>query len=194
MESSKPTYQKKIVPLFEEFTRRTLLIVDVQEPFAKWWEKNDKPDFVDDLVEYCNEFDQVYQIWDSIDASKPSYEFPNQVQSVEKQYGGEVDRVDAIRYFDRDTAKKVEGAMSGETRSEDIFYTESGDALVHVNGSHEWMWLSEEMIELFNRLRSTGGQITLVGGAEGECLYDIEVCLSHFDVDYVVNHKFTYHA
>ena len=62
---------------------KVLVIVDVQKDFDKFIQH----DLVDELYEYAKKFKQVYQIWDTNDATKPTYKFPNQVGCYSKRYG-----------------------------------------------------------------------------------------------------------
>ena len=55
-----------------------LVIVDVQKIFGKYIPN----DFEKKLANYCEEFDKVYQIWDSNKIKHHSYNFPTRHDGI----------------------------------------------------------------------------------------------------------------
>jgi len=184
----------EIVPLFENYNNQCLIIVDVQEPFKKWWIKNGKDNLPNDINDFCLNFNKVYQIWDDHDADKPSYTFNNQVSQLKKHYGvdhpsGEIQNYEEI--FDGESLDKVLQMEKDKIMDPYIFLKKDGNYAVLVNGSHKWFFPTKELVDV---LRSINEQIVLVGGAEGECLKDIEVLLRLLNKDFSVNNEYTYNA
>ncbi len=60
--------------------------------------------------------------------------------------------------------------------------------VIKVDGCHETFHVPDDMIDYFKTLKS----VTLVGGAEDECLQDIYDALLYFDVDAEINDDLTY--
>lgn len=182
------------LPLFENFITKCLIIVDVQEPFKKWWIKNGKDSLVDDINEYCLNFNKVYQIWDDHDADSPSYTFNNEFQTIRKHFGvdksdGELDNLEEI--FDSLELQKVNNILNSDIIEQTLFKTKTDEYAILVNGSHKWFFPSKELTDAVNNINS---DIILVGGAEGECLYDIEVMLKLLNKKFSVNLEYTYNA
>jgi hypothetical protein len=180
-----------IIPLFEEYLSNTLIIVDVQEPFKKWWIKNGKDDLVHDIDEYCHSFSNVIQIWDNHDEDKPSYNFHNQKGAIMKRYSSKAGLPDYQDIFDGDELAAVDMMFKSGVFYNGLYRTKDGGYRLYVGGSHDWFAPSKELVDT---LSSLNGGIMLVGGAEGECLYDIEVLLRVIGKKFEVNRTYTYNA
>lgn len=185
---------KQHVPLFEKFAGTHLLIVDVQENFAKWWEDNNLPFLPDDIMEYAKGFDYVYQIWDAIDVNEPSYHFPNEIRTIEKTYGGDIMEEDAADYFEEPELGRFLKDWDNAELEDNVYTTKDGGGVFYIAGVHEWFIASSELIELFEELRNSEADLIVVGGAEGECLTDITTALDTMDIPYEVNRDYTYRA
>lgn len=182
------------IPLFESFNNDCLIIVDVQKPFEKWWIKNGNPDLVNQINNFCKHFSEVYQIWDDHECDKPSYVFNNEVFALKKTFGvgnpdGEI--YDYSEYFDGDTLNDVYELMDSKVLEPMIFKRKDGNYAVLVNGSHKWFLPSKEFVDFLSNINKN---IILVGGAEGECLKDIEVLLQLLNKKFYVNREYTYNA
>ena len=182
------------IPLFEQYDNETLIIVDVQKPFAKWWEKAGHDTLPTDINNYCRNFHQVYQIWDDHDESQPSWKFNNECATLRKHYGvdqpdGEIH--DYSAYFEGDELKKVMDIVKSGVEEPALFKRKDGNYAVLVFGSHKWFLPTKELVD---SLLLINDDIILVGGAEGECLKDIEVLLGLLGKTYNVNYEYTYAA
>jgi hypothetical protein len=182
------------VPLFEQYNNETLIIVDVQEPFSKWWNNAGHETLPNDINDYCKNFHKVYQIWDDHDAKSPSWKFNNEVAVLRKHYGvdqpdGEIQ--DYSAYFEGDELKNVMDTINSGVLEPAIFKRKEGNYAILVCGSHKWFLATKELVET---LLLINDDIILVGGAEGECLKDIEVLLKLIGKTFSVNYEYTYAA
>jgi hypothetical protein len=93
-------YVMKFLKTFENHSNGTLIIVDVQKSFRKFFSEM----YLNELKKYCNNFQSVYQVWyNHIDGKnvdkdylydetpvipihKDLYHFPNQKDLIEKRY------------------------------------------------------------------------------------------------------------
>jgi len=144
-------YYMRYLKTFESHsTKDILIIVDVQKSFSKFFTNK----YVEELKKYCNKFNKVYQIWDNhVDGKNVDkdylydenpdeminhedlYEFPNQVDLIEKRYNYDV----TVDFY-----KPV--------------------------------------------------SVTIVGGADSECLEDIEVAAKALGVNFKNNDRYIYSA
>ena len=185
----------RYIPLFEDYKGSHLLIVDVQKQFAKWWIKNGKPDLPKKIKRYAEGFDNVYQIWDSNDnVQGPTWQFPNEKRAVEKQYGPAFDQGVIDEYFDGKEKENIQKDFDNNSFEPKIYYAKDGSGYFYVGQSHEWFKASKKMMEFFEYLKSLSTEITMVGGAEGECLEDLSAALHIFGISHRVNPEYTYHA
>lgn len=176
-----------------------LFIVDVQEEF----EKHIPDDFVPKLNKYCDEFDSVYQIWDSNKTNKPTYKFKKQVESIEKKYGikknykdldggileyftqlfGEEDANIILNKFNKKQLKEGKDKFKVKDKNEYLVFT---------NNNHNWFYVNEKLVKLFNELK--GKKIIIVGGAGEECVKDIYVSSESFGLYPMYNYEYVYDA
>lgn len=88
----------KYIKTFESYGSETLIIVDVQKSFKKFFSEM----YLNELNKYCNNFQNVYQLWDNhvdgknvdkdylydetpeIPIHDDLYHFPNQKDLIEK--------------------------------------------------------------------------------------------------------------
>lgn len=181
------------IPLFENYNHKVLLIVDVQEAFEKFF----PCDYVKKLESYAEQFSHVYQIWDDTQASKPSYDFPNEVDTVKKTYGGEPNEEELKRFTDESRERFLEGEEVGY---EGVYFYKDGGALFYIGmgggGSpgHEWFSVDSKYMDLLEELKVQSTTIVLVGGGMWECLYDVEVTLQEMNIKYEYDYDFTYDA
>ena len=98
-------YLMKFIKTFESYNADTLIIVDVQKSFKKYFSEM----YLNELKKYCKNFQNVYQLWDNhvdgknvdkdylydetpdIPVHKDLYHFPNQKELIEKRYNYDVD-------------------------------------------------------------------------------------------------------
>lgn len=161
---------------------KILMIVDVQEDFQKYIPQG----MVEAITEYCKGFDSVYQIWDSHKAQEPDYKFPNQKGNLVKKFGTKFSA--DLEKICKDLNKKYPNAKEGEY----FKFNDTDSYVVRVKNNHGWFYVTEQMAELFSKLK--GKKVVLVGGAKSECLQDIYESMESFGVKPVYNNTYIYSA
>lgn len=159
---------------------KVLVIVDVQKEFSKFIQH----DLVKELEKYCQKFDKVYQIWDAHkNKVGTTYKFPKQVKSVKKLFG--------INHFN-DIVKKYTKEIEESTEEGTILKLSDGGYVIRVDNNHDWFYVNPEITDLINEIKDD--DVTLVGGADEECLKDIEVTFKSFGINVEINYKYVYSA
>ena len=204
---------------FESHNRKDILIVvDVQKSFKEFF--NDT--YLNELKKYCNRFDRVYQIWDNhvdgknvdkdylydedpeIPVHKDLYHFPNQAELIEKRYNYDVDADFYKKVLSPDIYKEVsEKEDANELKKGDFFPTNEGTLIVYVGNNHKWYHMPKKLHELFEEVVEAQSvneglnevrDVILVGGADGECLTDIETAAVAMGVKLKRNERYIYSA
>ncbi len=199
----------KYIKLFEEHSeeKKILIIVDVQRSFKKFITDN----YLKELNNYCKEFDEVINIWDNhIDGKNPDkdflyhsepdientddlYTFPKEIMKLEKRYKYNV-KIDYFKNIlsdeDYKTIKNKED--KGLLKKGDKFNTTEDTVLVYIGNNHRWFQVGKKMFKLFKTLK--GKKVTVVGGANGECILDIQVSAKTLGVNLFTNKKYVYSA
>ena len=204
---------------FESHTNKDILIVvDVQKSFKEFFTDN----YVKELKKYCNRFNRVYQIWDNHvdgknvdkdylydeDPEVPDhddlYNFPNQIDLIEKRYNYDVDADFYKKVLSEDTYKEVKSKEdSDDIKIGDVFPTKEGTLIVYVGNNHVWYHIPKKLHELFtevvdaqnlNEGLNEVNDVILVGGADGECLEDIEIAAKSMGVHLKMNKDYIYSA
>ena len=174
------------IKLYENFQNDALLIVDVQKSFRKFFTEM----YLNQLRKYCQSFSEVYQIWDNhvdgknvdkdylfdespdIPVHSDLYNFPNQKDIIEKRYNYDVDVDFYKNHLDSKTFKSLKEKEDSKTlKVGDIFNTKEGTVIVYVGNNHKWFHIPKKLFNLLNRLK--GKSVTIVGGADSECLSDV---------------------
>jgi hypothetical protein len=166
-----------------------LVIVDVQKQFDKFTPQN----FESNIVKYCEEFPKddnngkgVYQIWDANKAQNFSFNFPNTLQTIKKNYGTKFDN--NIKTIAEKLTQKYPQSKEGQQ-----FKLKDKNAfLVKVNNNHKWFYVNEELYNLFLKLKDKS--VILVGGADDECLEDVFISMKSFGINPIYNHDYIYSA
>lgn len=160
-----------------------LMIVDVQKEFADFIPNG----YVDSLINYCKQYDTVYQIWDTNDGqNKPSYKFPNQKLSVIKKFGTKFS--DELEETVEKLNKKYPNSKEG-----DIFEFDDIDSyVVRVKNNHGWFYVPKNMAKLFISLK--GKNVIVCGGAKNECLQDVYESMKSFGILVKYDYRFVYSA
>ena len=181
-----------------------LIIVDVQSNFKKYF-PNDPNSYLKKLNNYCEEFPKdgikgVYQVWDSNNGSKPTYNFTNQVDLLEKKYG--VKKFyskykggfnEWVKYiFDDETLNQYLSKKGVFNEGDAFKIKDSNEFLIYIGNNHNWFYVNEELVDFFKKLR--GKSVIVCGGADSECLEDLYVALKSFNVNPVYNYKYVYSA
>jgi len=164
-----------------------LIVVDVQKQFDKFTPQN----FEQNITKYCEEFPKddnagkgVYQIWDANKAQNFSFNFPNTLQTIKKNYGTKFDN----------GIKKITDNLSKQNPSEGAKFKLNGKNafLIRVNNNHKWFYVNEDLYNLYLKLK--GKTVVLVGGADSECLEDVYVSMKAFGINPIYNHDYIYSA
>ena len=194
------------IKLFEDFENDTiLLVVDVQRSFRRFFTEM----YLNELNKYCENFNYVYQIFDNhvdgktvdkdylydenpvIPIHKDLYYFPNQKDIIEKRYNYDVD----VDFYKKILSKEVYDKISKKEEFNslvkgDIFPTKEGTYIVYIGNNHKWHHLSKKLYDLLSTLR--GKTVTIVGGADSECLEDIYTAAVSLGVKIKRDWKFIY--
>jgi hypothetical protein len=184
----------KWIKTFESYTGQTLFIVDVQKSFSKFFKNNKNNWSVDEyltsLSEYCKKFNSVYQIWDNHvngknvdkdylydhepvqDESDDIYTFNNQIDVIEKRYNYDVDAQFYVKVLDNDVFQQIKKKeLEGSLIKGQIFETTEGTIITYIGNNHKWFHCPIKLYRILNQLK--GSEVTIVGGADSECLEDI---------------------
>lgn len=196
----------KFIESLEDYTNDTLLIVDVQKSFKKYY----TPYFLNELMKYCKKFKNVYQVWDNhIDgdtnkdylySKKPdipvngdTYTFPNQKDMIEKRYTYNVDINFFKNLLDAETLKEINYKEKNNLLKEgDFFKTNENTYIFYIGNDHVWFHCPLKLHQLFEKYK--GKMIVIVGGSEPQCLRDVEVTAKSLGVIVKINYKFTYNS
>ena len=172
--------------------KSTLLIVDVQKSFKKFFNEM----YLNELNKYCNNFSKVYQIFDNhvdgknvdkdylyddnpeIPVNGDLYTFPNQVDIIEKRYNYDVDAEFYKKILDVDVFNQIkELEDSQKIKKGQYFSTKEGTIIVFIGNNHKWFHVPKKLYELFMKFKEAQNEgqneITIVGGADSECLEDV---------------------
>jgi len=177
-----------------------LVVVDLQKEFNRFIPSG----MIDGVINYCKKFHTVYQIWDSNDANKPSYTFPNQKSVIIKKFGTKFS--DELEKTVAQLNKKHPDAKEG-----DIFeFDDVNSYVVKITNEHSWFYVPEKMAELFKSLK--GKNVILVGGAgssdplfysvqegdlskdRGECIKDVYEAMQSFGIKVKYDTRYIYNA
>jgi hypothetical protein len=197
----------KYLNLFEDFKNQgsTLIIVDVQKSFKKFF----TDEYIKQLQEYCKNFKQVYQIWDNhvdgknvdkdylydseheSDSNSDLYDFPNQVDIIEKRYNYDVNVDFYKKILDDDTYNLVKSKeKENKLNRGDFFKTTEGTIIVYIGNNHKWYHVGKPVLDLFNKLK--GQTVTIVGGSQNECILDIIVSAKSLGLKVIENKDYIY--
>jgi hypothetical protein len=180
----------KYLSLFEKFTeKKILIIVDVQKSFSKFFTKA----YIKALLKYSDKFDEVYQIFDNhhegtqiekdylydespeVNDESDLYNFPKQKDIIEKRYNYDVDADFFKKVLDEKTYDEIK-SKEKKLKKGETFSTTEGTIIVYIGNNHKWFHVPKKLFDLFNKLKEAqteNTKITIVGGAQGECLEDI---------------------
>ena len=183
----------------------TLLIVDVQKSFKKWFTEK----YVSELKKYASQFKNVYQIWDNhvdgknvdkdylydhnpkVPIHSDLYTFPNQKELIEKRYNYDVDADFYKKILDKEVHQDVSNREDRkELKKGDIFPTKEGTYIVYVGNNHKWHHLSKKLYDLLVSLKNK--TVIIVGGSDSECLEDIYIAAVSLGVKIKRDWKFIY--
>lgn len=198
----------KHLKIYDNFqNQQTLIIVDVQKSFKKFFTDN----YLKELNRYCLEFDKVYQIFDNhvdgknpdkdylydkdpdIESKKDLYKFNNQVDLVEKRYNYDVDADFYKKILDVEVYNDIKNKEKNKSlKRGDFFPTTGGTIIVYIGNNHQWNHMSKKLYDIFLKLK--GKDVTICGGSSDECLLDVEVCGLSMGVNIKRNNDYIYSA
>lgn len=196
-----------MIKKFKEYNESILIIVDVQKSFSKFFTDN----YLKELNNYCRKFSKVYQVFDNhVDGNYVDkdylydddhevkdhddlYDFPNQVESIEKRYNYNVNVDFYKKILSTETYKLVKSKeKNNQLKRGDYFKTTEGTIIVYIGNNHRWHHLPKQLYDLFLTLK--GKDVVMVGGAQNECLLDISVSAKALGVKVFENDKYIYSA
>lgn len=207
----------KYLKTFESHNNKDILIiVDVQKSFKKFFNEL----YLNELKKYCNKFNRVYQIWDNhvdgqnvdkdylydedpeIPVHDDLYHFPNQKDLIEKRYNYDVNADFYKKVLDEDVYEEVkQKEENNELKQGDHFPTKEGTIIVFIGNNHRWYHMPKKLHELFSEITEAQNEdlsevrnVYLVGGADGECLDDVEVAAEIMGVQIKRNPRYIYSA
>jgi hypothetical protein len=195
-----------------------LIIVDVQKSFKKFFTEK----YLHELKKYCEKFNRVYQIWDNhvdgknvdkdylydedpnIPIHKDLYHFPNQSDLIEKRYNYDVNADFYKPVLDSDVYSEIkEKEKNNELVKGDNFPTKEGTMIIYIGNNHKWYHLPKKLHDLFVQITEAQSvnenlgevkDVILVGGADRECLEDVEEAAKVMGVKLKRNENFIYSA
>jgi hypothetical protein len=193
---------------FESFQNDSILvIVDVQKSFRRFFSEM----YLNELKKYCNNFKYVYQIFDNhvdgknvdkdylydetpeIPIHKDLYHFPNQKELIEKRYNYQVDADFYKKILDKEVYNEISDKEDKKLlKKGDIFPTKEGTYIVYIGNNHQWYHCPKKLYDLLQSLKEH--EVTIVGGADGECLEDIVTTAETLDVKIKRDYKYIYTA
>jgi len=198
-------------------SKNVLIIVDVQKSFSKFFTEN----YVNQLKDYCGGFGRVYQIWDNHvegkdvdkdylydeDPDMPMngdlYDFPNQSDLIEKRYNYDVDADFFRKILDKSLYDEIKSKEEdGSLVKGDSFPTKEGTLIIYIGNNHKWYHMPKKLHDLFGEISQAQSvneslsveDVILVGGADRECLDDVEVAAKVMGVRLNRNANFIYSA
>ena len=197
----------KYIKTFESYNTDTLIIVDVQRSFRKFFTEM----YLNELKKYCKNFQNVCQIFDNhvdgknvdkdylydenpdIPVHKDLYHFPNQKELIEKRYNYDVDADFYKKILDKEVYDEISKKEDEKSlKKGDIFNTKEGTFIVYIGNNHNWHHLSKKLYNLLLSLKDR--EVTIVGGADSECLEDIYIAATSLGVKIKRDWKYIYTA
>lgn len=197
----------RYIRTFESHNNSNLIIVDVQKSFKEFFNEL----YLNELKKYCKKFKNVYQIWDNhVDGEKVDkdylydetpeipihddlYHFPNQKELIEKRYNYDVDVDFYKKILDEDVYREIKDKEEkGLLKKGNIFKTKKGTIITYIGNNHNWFHVPIKLYKLLQKLK--GQNVTIVGGADSECLEDIVTTCKSMGVKIKRDHKYIYSA
>ncbi len=197
----------KFLKTFESYVGDTLIVVDVQKSFRKYFSEM----YLNELKKYCKNFKYVYQIFDNhvdgknvdkdylydktpvIPIHKDLYHFPNQKDLIEKRYNYNVDADFYKKILDKEVYDEISKKEKDKSlKKGDIFNTKEGTIITFINNHHVWFHCPVKLYELLKSLK--GREVTIVGGADSECLEDVVATAESLGVKIKRDYKYIYTA
>jgi hypothetical protein len=147
--------------------------------------------------------DYLYDEDPDIPVNGDLYHFPNQSDLIEKRYNYDVDADFYKKILDKSVYDDIKSKEDeGSLVKGDSFPTKEGTLIVYIANNHVWYHIPKKLHDLFSEIsqaQSTNESISvndviLVGGADRECLDDVETAAKVMGVRLKRNDKFIYSA
>jgi len=153
----------------------TLVVVDVQKDFSNFFTE----EYLESLESYVSQFPRVIVVVDdnSGDTDIPYFLKNCATDVLYKSYGG----------FEQEYIEELMEDGEIEIIKEDEVY-KYGENLIVPGNVHENFLVPSDMVAVFKELQ----QVTIVGGADQECLDDVENALQHLNVEVKRNNNLIY--
>ena len=198
----------RFIKTFENYEQSDILIIiDVQKSFKKFFTEM----YINQLTKYCNNFNEVYQIWDNhIDGKNVDkdylyedepeipihddlYHFPNQKDIIEKRYNYDVDADFYKKILDKEVYDKISDMEESKSlKKGDVFPTKEGTVITYIGNKHVWFHCPKKLYELLNSLKSKN--IKIVGGSDSECLEDVFTLAEKIGLNIKRDHRYIWSA
>lgn len=196
------------VKTFENFnSSSTLLIIDVQKSFKKFFSEM----YINQLSKYCNNFTNVYMVWDNhhegknidkdylydknpdVPINDDLYNFPNITDRIEKRYNYNVNADFYKKILDKETLKEIKEKEDNKTiKKGEFFKTKEGTIIVYIGNNHKFFHCPKKLYDILIKLK--GQVVEIVGGSDSECLEDVFITATNLGVNIKRNHKYIYSA
>jgi hypothetical protein len=187
----------RFIKTFENYEQSDILIIiDVQKSFKKFFTEM----YINQLIKYCNNFNEVYQIWDYLYEDEPEipihddlYHFPNQKDIIEKRYNYDVDADFYKKILDKEVYDNISDMEESKSlKKGDIFPTKKGTVITYIGNKHVWFHCPKKLYELLNSLK--GKNIKIVGGSDSECLDDVFTLAEKIGLNIKRDHRYIWSA
>ena len=198
----------RFIKTFENYEQSDILIIiDVQKSFKKFFTEM----YINQLTKYCNNFNEVYQIFDNhvdgknvdkdylyddepeIPIHDDLYHFPNQKDIIEKRYNYDVDADFYKKILDKEVYDKISDMEESKSlKKGDIFPTKKGTVITYIGNKHVWFHCPKKLYELLNSLK--GKNIKIVGGSDSECLEDVFTLAEKIGLNIKRDHRYIWSA
>lgn len=193
---------------FKQFDRNdVLIIVDVQKNFRKFFSEM----YLNELKKYCENFSEVYQIFDNHNYSDVTkneylflenppvpvdlefYSFPNQKDIIEKRYNYKVNSNFYKKILSKEVQSEIKNLEDKKLLNKgSIFPTTRETIIVYIGNNHKWFHCPRKLINVFKSLK--GKSVKIVGGSDSECLDDIFTTAESLGIKIERNYKYIWSA
>lgn len=200
------SFQKFIINEVNEVSKN-LIVVDVQKSFRRFFSEM----YINQLQKHCENFENVYLIWDNhhegknvdsdylfdespeIPISDELYTLPNIKSVIEKRYNYDVDVNFYKKILHKEVYDKILNLEKGKKlKRGDMFHTKEGTAIVYIGNNHKWFHCPKKLYDILNKLKNQ--KIEIVGGSDSECLLDVTTTAESLGCKITPNHKFIWSA
>jgi hypothetical protein len=162
-----------------------LFIIDTQKENNKMF--ND--DNLKSLNNYSKDFSRVFQLWNSTNTSKPSYEFNNQVKFYSTQQGRKLSLTDVSLLFHKPQQENIINRIKNIPDDYEMFETIHNEIWFYL-GFDKWFLLTTELVKLFKTFKKQNRKI-IITGVKKSCnlIYHI---MRKMEIDVEYNFEFIF--